>query len=576
MTPETVESILKSINQDNNGGIFLPYVQRDFVWEKEKIYSLLDSLMRGYPIGTILTWETDEAIDYRPFAQDYSQTYDFDETMVEGKDGSSRRYVLDGQQRLQSLFLVRNGTYDGGVLFFDLASNPDDAAYSFQFQSKGYKSPGWLNVPKFLAMNFKGLTSLDLEEAGLIPDCGADKSKQSRMAKNAIRLYEALKTKKNIPIQNLAMTDDIGMDDLAEIFVRINSEGVVLEKADLIMALLRGKWRGADKNIGQLVNTIRSRGFNSPKDFILQCCVAMLSGKVPGKGKKNGLAQLFAASEVQDNLVRNITKISEAIMDVVSFIAEFSFLPPSKIPTYNPILILACYRYTHGKNAWDGVKNKAKAFLFAAFLSKALSGQSQKLVESLLAQVMKNSAFDLSAIEKICKANKRDIGVDVDELLDILMDDPLALLVMHLAYQGMPGYDPKMMTQRDHIFPKSEVSEYRVNNRGRRVYVKRQYDSIVNCEMLTEEENREKANFLPQDYFAALRKKGRLRAFLDLHRIPEPQDGAVNIWDMHFFREFLDQRRGWLHVVIEQNLQGLVSATISKKRTAKRETKAKN
>lgn len=569
MASETVESVLKNINQDNNGGIFLPYVQRDFVWEKKKIYSLLDSLMRGYPIGTILTWETDEAIDYRPFVRDYNENYDFDETVKEGESGVNRRYVLDGQQRLQSLFIIREGSYDGGVLFFDLNSNPDTSAYSFQFQSRTYEKPGWLNVPEFLAMNFKGLTSLDLEDAGLIPDCGKDKDKRSRMMKNALKLYDVLKTKKNIPIQNLATTDDIGMDDLAEIFVRINSEGVVLEKADLIMALLRGRWRGAKKDIGQLVNTIRARGFSSPKDFILQCCVAMLSGKVPGRGTRNGLAQLFADPRVQDNLEGNIAKISEAIMDVVSFIAEFSFLPPSRIPTYNPILILACYRYAHGQEAWKGIRDKAKAFLFATLLTKALSGQSQKLMETLLAQVMRNSAFDLSAIERTCKASRKDINVDIDALLDILMDDPLASLVMHLVYQGVPGYDPKTMTEKDHIFPKSEVSTYRVNNRGRRVYVRKQYDSIVNCEMLSLEDNLGKADLLPEEYFAVLRGEEKLRAFLDLHRIPEPKDGAVNIWDIHFFREFLEQRRGWIRGFIDQNLQGLVSTKVKRRRTTK-------
>lgn len=392
--------------------------------------------------------------------------------------------------------------------------------------------------------------------------------------KNALKLYDVLKTKKNIPIQNLASTDDIGMDDLAEIFVRINSKGVVLEKADLIMALLRGRWRRANKGIGQLVNTIRARGFNSPKDFILQCCVAMLSGKVPGRGKKNGLAQLFAAPKVQDNLEENITKISEAIMDVVSFIAEFSFLPPSKIPTYNPILILACYRYAHGREAWEGIRDKAKAFLFATLLTKALSGQSQKLMETLLAQVMKNSAFDLSAIERTCKASKKDITVNIDVLLGIKIDDPLALLVMHLVYQGVPGYDPKTMTVKDHIFPRSEVSTYRVNNRGRRVYVIKQYDSIVNCEMLTDEENRKKADLLPEEYFAILQEKGKLSDFLKLHRIPEPEAGAVNIWNIHFFREFLEQRRGWIRGFIDQNLQGLVNTGGARKRSTKATSKS--
>ena len=104
---------------------------------------------------------------------------------------------------------------------------------------------------------------------------------------------------------------------------------------------------------------------------------------------------------------------------------------------------------------------------------------------------------------------------------------------------------------------------------GRRVYVIKQYDSIVNCEMLTDEKNREKADLLPKEYFAVLREKGELHDFLQLHRIPEPQAGAINIWDIHFFREFLEQRRGWIRGFIDQNLQGLVSTKVKRRRTTK-------
>ena len=123
------------------------------------------------------------------------------------------------------------------------------------------------------------------------------------------------------------------------------------------------------------------------------------------------------------------------------------------------------------------------------------------------------------------------------------------------------------MTEKDHIFPKSEVSTYRVDNRGRRVYVRKQYDSIVNCEMLTGEENREKTDLLPEEYFEVLREKGKLPDFLKLHRIPEPQDGAINIWNIYFFREFLEQRRGWIRGNIQDNLQGLVNIGGRRRRT---------
>jgi len=54
------------MNQVKNEEIVLPAIQRDFVWSQEKVETLLDSIMRGYPIGIILLWETFNDIQYRP------------------------------------------------------------------------------------------------------------------------------------------------------------------------------------------------------------------------------------------------------------------------------------------------------------------------------------------------------------------------------------------------------------------------------------------------------------------------------------------------------------------------------
>ena len=92
-TNNTIASVLDNINLNQRGGIFLPYIQRDFVWDETRIYSLLDSLMRGYPMGTILIWETDESVNYRCFADEYSPksfAYDFS---ISG-DGITRAYIF--------------------------------------------------------------------------------------------------------------------------------------------------------------------------------------------------------------------------------------------------------------------------------------------------------------------------------------------------------------------------------------------------------------------------------------------------------------------------------------------------
>ena len=451
LVQETIENVLKNINQDNNGGVFLPYIQRDFVWEKERIYRLLDSLMRRYPIGTILAWETNEEVNYRPFIKDYHRAYDFDEDIRNSKDGVSRRYILDGQQRLQSLYIARYGSYDKDMLFFDLASDPDgEFGYVFDFRPEKPQQGAWLNVKKFLDTPYKMASSIPtaLMKKGIIPS-HFNEEVQERMGQNAMQLYSVFKTFANIPLQTLSVDDGIGLDDIAEVFVRTNSEGVVLEKVDLLMALIKGQWADATGEFNRLNETVLAMGYKKPKDFILRACLAMLSGN-PGGGRND--ARQFASSEIQEALRTGFKEIGAAICDVLRFIADFSFIRSRNVPSFNPVLVLICYRYAH-PGEWENIKAQARIFLFGAFLSKALNKPSQALMRALIGYAMQNPAFDIGALERICQENGRNLSVNIDNILDISMRDPLADLALHLFYMGEAGYHPNEMTAKDHIFP---------------------------------------------------------------------------------------------------------------------------
>src|SRR5437773_7485808 len=91
--------IINLLNQIKNEEIVLPAIQRDFVWPEEKVLRLLDSIMRGYPIGIALLWDTHLDLQYRKFDEAFhpGQIHDF----KENKRKKRLKLVLDGQQRLQ-------------------------------------------------------------------------------------------------------------------------------------------------------------------------------------------------------------------------------------------------------------------------------------------------------------------------------------------------------------------------------------------------------------------------------------------------------------------------------------------
>ena len=95
-----------------------------------KIAKLLDSILRGYPVGIALLWETYHPLQYRTFIKDYRSG-----TLASFKDnesGKRLRVVLDGQQRLQSLYIALFGAYEGKALCFDVLSGREQDDVSEQ------------------------------------------------------------------------------------------------------------------------------------------------------------------------------------------------------------------------------------------------------------------------------------------------------------------------------------------------------------------------------------------------------------------------------------------------------------
>ena len=102
------------------GDLILPDIQHDFVWGTDRIYKLLDSILRSYPFGTLLFWNTKLRVQYREFIKDWADDRAYTFRIKEA--GQPSTLVLDGQQRLQSLYIAVFGSYEQQMLYFDLLS----------------------------------------------------------------------------------------------------------------------------------------------------------------------------------------------------------------------------------------------------------------------------------------------------------------------------------------------------------------------------------------------------------------------------------------------------------------------
>jgi len=131
--------IIDAIEKIEKEEIVLPVIQRELVWDEDKIQLLFDTVLKGDSFGAIMTikdWRGKEPLfEYRPFIKDYvSGTFIFStKTEKLSKDIS---YVIDGQQRFSAFYIGLLGRYNGKELFFDLLSEWDKEDFYFDFASE--------------------------------------------------------------------------------------------------------------------------------------------------------------------------------------------------------------------------------------------------------------------------------------------------------------------------------------------------------------------------------------------------------------------------------------------------------
>ena len=254
--------------------IELPEMQRRYVWKKTKVRDLLDSLYRGYPSGAILLWDTNEEVAIQSFAVSQEQT---------GINKS--KLLLDGQQRLTSLKAVLKGepvivrdtprpievlfnlehpetrsevtedddevdsNLEDDASFDELDSSDDGSAISslseiqaqlesMTFVVKNSKIVGlqnWIEVSKVFATT---------DNVELIKQAGVTSMDDPRFNKYNERLNR-LRNIKNYSYRLDILERTLSYEEVAEIFVRVNSLGVKLKGSDLALAQVTARWRGS-------------------------------------------------------------------------------------------------------------------------------------------------------------------------------------------------------------------------------------------------------------------------------------------------------------------------------------------
>jgi len=541
---ETFKKIVSYLNNaDEDGGFWLPNIQRPFVWSEEQICRLFDSILREYPISTLLVWKTTSGIRRRKFIDNWKGTLRLSDFYVP-EDNKKKCLVLDGQQRLQSLFIGLRGSYEGKELYFDVLSgqsvSPDDIKYQFRFLNPASANFPWIR--------FKDLISTPLKKREVFDDIKAKAGRkltpdeEGKLDDHLYLIDKTFKMDEAITYQELDSIDNEKLyseDDVVEVFIRANSGGTKLGKSDLLFSLLNASWDVADQKMEDLLDSLNKHGFAFDRDFVLKTCLLLL-----GQGARYEVSK-FRKPGVREDIEAKWEDISSAIRDVADFVRSKTYIQCDKaLPSYLALMPLIYLRY-HFIEAWKKAK-KVDIYLLRSLLAGAFSGQSDNMLDVLVKTIKESQAFELEEVFSVIRSQGRSLELTEDRFWQMGYGSNTIHLLFNLWYPTfthVPAYDNNL-PQIDHIFPRSRLEEIKVLNpaTGRQVmkYLEKARNQLANCMLLTREENGPggKTDKSPKDWFSSICPE-KLPEYLELHLLPK--DPAL--WEIDRYEDFILARQ---------------------------------
>ncbi|MCE9553882.1 MAG: DUF262 domain-containing protein [Planctomycetes bacterium] len=537
---QTIRKIVGFLNNpDEDGGFWLPNIQRPFVWTEEQICRLFDSILREYPISTLLVWKTTSKIRRRKFIDNWKHSLRLSDFYAT-EDEQKKCLVLDGQQRLQSLFIGLKGSFEGRELHLDILSGdvaaPDDIKYRFKFLEAAKAKFPWIRFRDlmFTTKKQRQLSAEIGENAGReLGEEEADKiGDHLNLIDRTFKMDEAVVYQELDSIDNPKLYTE---DDVVEIFIRANSGGTILGKSDLLFSLLSVKWNFANEKMEELLESLNRHGFAFDRDFVLKTCLVVF-----GQGARYEVDK-FRKAGVREDIEGNWDRVSESIQDVLDYLREKTFIRCDRaIPSYLVLIPLVYLRY-HYKEAWRAAQ-KVDDYVVRCLLTGAFGGQPDNLIDALTKTIAESSHFDVKAAFAAIRSQQRSLELTEDRFWQMGYGSKTIHLLFNLWYRDFnqtPAYDNNM-PQIDHIFPQSALKKLKVINpeTGRSVmkYTSDVRDQLANCMLLSREENGSGGKWatLPKEWFSS-----KDSDYLRKHLIP----ADPKLWEMDQFEEFIEERK---------------------------------
>ena len=555
------KNIKAVIEEINSRKIYLPAIQRKYVWDDDQITRLMDSIMLGYPIGTFLFWKVRKSIINKKEYSMYEFIKDFHERDVYknpsapqpfpiGSDEETIWAVLDGQQRLTSLYIALQGSMSRKLpnkrwknddafpikeLYLDLHSqrtDEEDISYEFKFltqeEAKKQKDDKlWYLVKDILKYSQDELVT-DL----IIPNGWAS----DKVAMKNISLLHTRLVGDEIINYFEVQTDSI--DSVLDIFVRVNSGGTVLSKSDLLFSTIVSHWDKARDEIDKLLAEINKigEGYKFSNDFIMRTCLYVLDMSVTLK------VETFKKESVL-KIKNNWENIRKTIKDTVDLLNEFGF-NSENIISYVAVSPMVYYRFKGGNFDAES-KSELRKYIVISQVRQVFGAATNSALTSIreALKAAPTDSFKMGNLLKVRFTGERTLrytSEEIDAMFDTYEIGAYTFMLLSLLYPNLK-YSQKGFHQ-DHMHPYAGFEESKIANLKlpdgsiiddvRKDEWRRRRNTLANLQLLEGREN-ERKNATPLVDWIEVTANSENAKYM-------PSDSS---FELSHFEDFMDKRQ---------------------------------
>jgi hypothetical protein len=526
-----IADIVRHIDDATLGTLNVPEFQRKYVWRASKVVDLVDSLWRGYPVGSLLLWEN---------------AYDSPRTAL-GIQGP-KLWIVDGQQRVTSLALLFgkkpywwsdhalwNRYFDKYDVLANIARDKEDLEFGLMNPVRR-KSNEWLSVRKVL--NSASLSELAAETAEKLGN-----------AKRFAEIHEKLQSIKKIedaPLYEIIV--DHELEDVAEIFARLNTAGTKIRESDIVVALIAAKQQGwVRQKFDPFLKDLELKGFEFDPGVVVRT-LAIIGH---GSARLKEVPQSFwDPSDTFDDCWR---RTKDAISSVIKNLLEYGVLSSDLLPSLNALIPVFVMKASFPQ---DFTFAKAFNWFLIATRDGRYSGSATTVLDRDTKQIRAGKSFAETIVDltALLSASSSFTAEDFrEEYTDKFLRLILYLTVFNSKAKDWINQDVRIGFDREdneindgfkpewhHIFPRKIVKDTFDNSL---------VDSIANIAVLNEKANRSFSAKPPQQY---LQEHG-----VKPDRLQEQDVPSGNLLTVENFEEFLKVRAEKLAERATTYLQGL-------------------